>query len=275
MIRAPFWRWALFFRGKSVRSAKENFPVSLDPSRIPRHIAVIMDGNGRWAKKRGLPRAAGHNAGVESVREIVKASSDLKVEILTLYSFSTENWLRPKEEVGELMRILGYALERETPELKKNNVRLKILGRSEALPKSVQESLARSVDSLKGNTGLLLNLALNYGSRQEITDAVNKLLAQGLASVSEKDISQALYTSGLPDPDLLIRTSGENRVSNFLLWQIAYAEIYVTPVYWPDFRKNDLIVALTDFQSRERRFGRIPMESGSGISSDDSSVSHL
>lgn len=264
---ASFWREALFSRDQSKTATKETASQSLDLTRIPRHVAVIMDGNGRWAKKRGLPRVAGHNAGVESVREIVRASSDFKIEILTLYSFSTENWQRPKEEVGELMRILSYALERETPELKKNNVRLNILGRVKALPESVQESLKKSIDKLKDNTGLLLNLALNYGARQEMTDAVNSLLAKGISNVSENDITQALYTAGLPDPDLLIRTSGENRVSNFLLWQIAYSEIHVTPVYWPDFRKADLIAALADFQARERRFGRIPMESESGVSS--------
>ncbi len=222
---------------------------------MPRHVAIIMDGNGRWAKNRNLPRVMGHNAGVESVREIVRACADLKIEVLTLYSFSTENWRRPKEEVRDLMGILGRALKKETPELSKNNVRLKISGKIEDLPENVQKSLAQSVQSLKKNTGLILNLALNYGSRQEITDAVNKLLAQGKTAVSEKDISDSLYSADIPDPDLLIRTSGENRVSNFLLWQIAYAEIYVTPVLWPDFRKADLVSALEDFQSRQRRFG--------------------
>ncbi len=222
---------------------------------MPRHIAIIMDGNGRWAKKRNMPRVMGHNAGVESVREIVRACADLKIEVLTLYSFSTENWKRPKEEIRDLMGILAYALEKETPELLKNNVRLKISGKTEELPENVQKSLAKSVETLKKNTGLILNLALNYGSRQEITDAVNKLLTQGKTAVSEKDISDSLYTADIPDPDLLIRTSGESRVSNFLLWQIAYAEIYVTTVLWPDFRRADLVNAIQDFQSRERRFG--------------------
>lgn len=249
-------------KGLSLFFRKRDEEIVLDPARLPKHVAIIMDGNGRWAKKRILPRALGHNAGVESVREIVRACADLKIEVLTLYSFSTENWRRPQEEVRDLMDILGRALEKETPELKKNNVRLRILGRISALPKTVQDSLARSIDQLKNNTGLLLNLALNYGSRQEIADAVNKLISSGAANVLEEDISNALYTSGLPDPDLLIRTSGENRVSNFLLWQIAYAEIYVTPVLWPDFKKEDFLAALADFQSRERRFGRVSSENG-------------
>ncbi len=242
-----------FLRAK--KPSNKSSTQTLDSSRMPRHIAIIMDGNGRWAKKRNMPRVVGHNSGVESVREIVRACADLKIEVLTLYSFSTENWKRPKEEVRDLMEILARALEKETPELSKNNVRLKISGKTEELPENVQKSLAKSIEVLKKNNGLILNLALNYGSRQEITDAVNKLIAQGKTSVSEKDISNSLYTVGIPDPDLLIRTSGESRVSNFLLWQIAYAEIYVTPVLWPDFRRPDLVSAIQDFQSRQRRFG--------------------
>jgi undecaprenyl diphosphate synthase len=227
----------------------------LDSERLPRHIAVIMDGNGRWARSRGLPRLAGHKRGVDSVREIVRACSDLGVPVLTLYSFSAENWLRPREEVSELMKLLAQVLKRETLDLAKNNVRLRICGRPEGLPPPVREELGRAVARLEGNTGLILNMALNYGSRQEIADAVNRILAGGARQVSEEDITRALDTAGLPDPDLVIRTSGEMRLSNFLLWQVAYAELYVTPVFWPDFRRAHLLAAIADYQKRERRFG--------------------
>ncbi len=214
-----------------------------------------MDGNGRWAKSRGLPRLAGHRAGVESVREAVRSCGQLGVKVLTLYSFSTENWLRPAEEVGELMKLLSWALSRETLELDKNKVRLTASGRLSGLPPAVQKELQASIDKLAGNTGLILNLALNYGSRQEIVDAANKLIAAGKKELSEEDLSGALYTAGLPDPDLVIRTSGEMRLSNFLLWQSAYAELYVTPVLWPDFRRPHLEEALAEFGKRQRRFG--------------------
>ena len=227
----------------------------LDPKRLPRHVAIIMDGNGRWAKQRGLPRVAGHKAGVESVRAATRAAGELGIEMLTLYSFSTENWLRPKEEVSELMRLLGWALRGETAELDKNNVRLMASGRIAGLPDSVQKELASSIKKLSKNTGLILNLALNYGSRAEIVDAVNALLKEGVTEVSEELLSARLYTAGLPDPDLVIRTSGEMRISNFLLWQAAYAEFYVTPAFWPDFRKPDLVAAIREYQGRSRRFG--------------------
>jgi undecaprenyl diphosphate synthase len=227
----------------------------LDATRIPKHVAIIMDGNGRWAKSKGYPRLAGHRAGVESVRQAVRTCSELGVSYLTLYSFSTENWLRPKDEVNELMKLLSYALKKETLELGKNNVRLRAVGRLDGLPSSVREELERACKKLEKNTGLTLNLALNYGSRQEIVDAVNALIAQGAKYVTEKDISTALYTGDMPDPDLVIRTSGEMRVSNFLLWQIAYSELYVTPTYWPDFRDENLREAVREFQRRERRFG--------------------
>ncbi|MDE2143883.1 MAG: isoprenyl transferase [Elusimicrobia bacterium] len=228
--------------------------VALDSARIPRHVAVIMDGNGRWAGARGLPRIAGHKAGVDSVRAIVRAAGELGIEALTLYSFSTENWLRPAEEVGELMKLLSWALNKETLDLDKNNVRLSAIGRLDALPKSVQTELTKAIERLKNNTGLHLVLALNYGGRQEISDAVNKALAAG-EKIDEETIGRNLYTSDLPELDLMIRTSGEMRISNFLLWQAAYAELHVTPVLWPDFRKEHLVVALEDFQSRDRRFG--------------------
>jgi undecaprenyl diphosphate synthase len=227
----------------------------LTPTALPAHIAIIMDGNGRWAKSKGLPRLAGHRAGVESVREAVRVCSDLGVKHLTLYSFSTENWLRPKEEVGELMKLLSWALRKESLELDKNNVRLRGVGRVEGLPIPVRDELKAAVERLDKNTGLTLHLALNYGSRQEIADAVNRLIKDGKKEITEDDISASLYTAGTPDPDLVIRTSGEMRVSNFLLWQIAYAELYVTPVFWPDFRRPHLVEAIADYQRRHRRFG--------------------
>ncbi|MBI4371954.1 MAG: di-trans,poly-cis-decaprenylcistransferase [Elusimicrobia bacterium] len=214
-----------------------------------------MDGNGRWAAQRGLPRVAGHKAGVESVRAIVRAAGELGIQALTLYSFSTENWLRPAAEVGELMKLLSWALDKETLELDKSNVRLDAIGRLDALPKTVQKELHAAVERLQENTGLRLILALNYGGRQEIVDAANKAIASGTRTLNEEAIAKNLYTADLPELDLMIRTSGEMRISNFLLWQAAYAELHVTPVLWPDFRKEHLIAALEDFQSRDRRFG--------------------
>jgi len=214
-----------------------------------------MDGNGRWAAARGLPRVAGHKAGVDSVREIVRAAGDLGIKALTLYSFSTENWLRPAEEVSDLMGILSWALKKETLELHKSNVRLGAIGRLDALPKLVRSELDMAIARLKDNTGLRLTLALNYGGRQEIVDAANKALDSGVKTLDEEAIGRGLYTADLPELDLVIRTSGEMRISNFLLWQAAYAELYVTPVLWPDFRKEHLAAALADFAQRDRRFG--------------------
>ncbi|MFH1725771.1 MAG: isoprenyl transferase [Elusimicrobiota bacterium] len=235
-------------------SRADREPV-VSPKAIPRHIAIIMDGNGRWAESRRLPRVAGHKAGVEAVRATVRACGELGVSVLTLYSFSTENWLRPKEEVSELMSLLAWALRRETADLDKNNVRLMASGRVDGLPATVRRELSRSITKLQKNTGLILNLAINYGARSEIVDAVNSLIRDGVRTISEEEISGRLYTAGLPDPDLMIRTSGEIRISNFLLWQSAYAEFYSTPVYWPEFRKPDLLEAIADYQRRERRFG--------------------
>lgn len=229
--------------------------MALDPAKLPRHVAVIMDGNGRWAAKRGLPRVAGHKAGVDSVRAVVRAAGELGIETLTLYSFSTENWLRPAEEVGELMKLLSWALNKETLELDKNNVRLSAIGRLEALPAGVRKELEGAIVRLQHNDGLNLVLALNYGGRQEILDAANRALNSGAKTLDEADIAENLYTADLPELDLMIRTSGEMRISNFLLWQAAYAEIYVTPTLWPDFRKEHLVAALEDFQKRDRRFG--------------------
>jgi undecaprenyl diphosphate synthase len=232
-------------------------------SPLPKHVAVIMDGNGRWAQSRGLPRLAGHKAGVDSVRECVRACGALGIKYLTLYSFSTENWGRPADEVGELMKLLSWALSIETLELNKNSVRLRAIGRLDGLPQAVQNELASSIKKLDRNTGLTLTLALNYGSRQEIVDAVNRLIRGGAREVTEEQLAAALYTgeAGIPDPDLVIRTSGEMRLSNFLMWQAAYAELYVTPVYWPDFRRPHLEEALAEFAKRERRFGGIEPKS--------------
>jgi undecaprenyl diphosphate synthase len=232
----------------------------LDPGSFPRHIAVIMDGNGRWARARHLPRVAGHRAGVTSVREIVEACCRLGIKALTLYAFSVENWKRPRSEVETLWGLLRHYLHRELPELKRNGVRFQVIGRVDALPEAVQDDLDVAMVETAANSGLRLNVALNYGGRAEIVDAVNSILAQarkvdGEFHVDEQMLSEHLYTSGLPDPDLLIRTSGEMRVSNFLLWQIAYAEIFVTEQLWPDFRAVDLLEALLDYQKRERRYG--------------------
>jgi undecaprenyl diphosphate synthase len=227
----------------------------IDRSRLPRHVAIIMDGNGRWAKRRRLPRLMGHRAGTESVREAVRACGELGIEALTLYAFSTENWLRPATEVKGLMSLLVRALRGEVKDLSRNNVRLRASGRIDQLPPGVRAELDRSIAALADNTGLVLNLALNYGGRQEIVDAVNALLSEGARSVDEASIASRLYTAGLPEPDLLIRTSGEYRLSNFLLWQCAYTEIHISPDFWPDFRRPHLYRALLDYQSRHRRFG--------------------
>jgi undecaprenyl diphosphate synthase len=230
---------------------------------IPRHVAIIMDGNGRWAQQRRLPRIEGHRAGADSVREIVRACGELGIEYLTLYAFSIENWNRPKAEVTALMHLLEFYLKQEIPELNKNNVRLAAIGRIHELPQTAQNQLQKSIEALAKNTGLTLVLALSYGSRAEIVDAVRSICREfkagrlDVADVDEKVISQRLYTRGIPDPDLLIRTSGEMRVSNFLLWQISYAEIYVTETLWPDFRKPALSKAIEDYSRRHRRFGRV------------------
>ncbi len=230
---------------------------------IPRHVAIIMDGNGRWAKQRGLPRIEGHRAGAESVRAIVRASGELGIEYLTLYAFSIENWNRPKVEVSALMHLLEFYLQQEIPELNKNNVRLAAIGRIHELPGSAQKQLAKSIEALSKNTGLTLVLSLSYGGRAEIVDAVRAIAREmkdgrlDVADIDEKVISQHLYTRAIPDPDLLIRTSGEMRVSNFLLWQISYAEIYVTETLWPEFRKPELVKALEDYGKRHRRFGLV------------------
>ena len=230
---------------------------------IPRHIAIIMDGNGRWAKKRGMPRIAGHSEGVESVRDIVSACGELGVRYLTLYAFSTENWKRPKEEVSLLMRLLMKALRDETDRLHSNNVRLRVIGDFAKLPQEVQNELLEDIQKTKGNTGLSLVLALSYSGRWDIASAARRI-AQEVAEhrLAPEDITDAtvagfLSTEGISDPDLLIRTSGEFRISNFLLWQLAYSEIHITRKFWPDFRRDDLYEAIADYQGRERRFGMV------------------
>jgi undecaprenyl diphosphate synthase len=233
----------------------------LDLKRLPEHLAVIMDGNGRWAERRHLPRVAGHRAGVKAAREVIETCARLKLPYLTLYAFSLENWRRPQAEVDFLMRLLREYLKRELPAIHKNNIRLLIIGRSADLPDAVRKDLEHGMRMTARNTGMRLVVALNYGGRAELVDAFNALLdrvrADGLSAfhADEQTISENLYTAGLPDPDLLIRTSGEMRVSNFLLWQIAYAEIYVTETLWPDFSRARLLEALVDYQKRERRYG--------------------
>ena len=230
---------------------------------LPKHIAIIMDGNGRWAQKRGLPRVEGHRNGIESVRTVVELCGKLHISYLTLYAFSMENWIRPKDEVNMLMKYLAWFLKKETPGLQKNNVCLRAIGRLDLLPQEAQEQLALSIETLKNNTGLTLILALSYSSREEITHTVRDLARQVQArqldpeQIDEKLLSNSLYTKEYPDPDILIRTSGEMRISNFLLWQISYAELYVTPTLWPDFKEEDLCNALEEFAKRNRRFGDV------------------
>lgn len=229
---------------------------------IPRHIAIIMDGNGRWAKQAGfMERIRGHEAGVDSVRAAVRACGELHVQVLTLYAFSVENWKRPEREIGFLMSMLEKFLRQEIDELNAGNVRLRVSGRVEDLPQNVRLALDNAIAATSGNTGLILNLALSYGGRTEIARAARLLAARVEAGemraeeIDEVALESELYTAGLPDPDLLIRTSGEMRVSNFLLWQIAYTEIYVTPVFWPEFRRIHLYEALLEYSKRDRRFG--------------------
>ncbi len=238
--------------------------VSLDPARLPAHIAVIMDGNGRWARQRGLPRVAGHKAGIDPVRMIVETAAQLGIQALTLYAFSTENWKRPPAEVDTLWRLLRLYLQRELPRLQNNGIRLNAIGRWDALSPAVREDLEATIALTSHNTGLRLNLAINYSGRTDLVDAVNRLLDRArlrgtLATlqVDEDSLAAELSTAGLPDPDLLIRTSGEMRISNFLLWQIAYAELYVTETLWPDFDRPHFLRALLDFQKRDRRFGGV------------------
>jgi len=232
----------------------------LDLERLPRHIAVIMDGNGRWAQKRRLPRVAGHRAGTQSARTTIETCARLHVEALTLYAFSVENWRRPKAEIEFLMQLLREYLRKEMPLIQRNNIRMRFLGRPDELPEGVQKDTREAMAATARNTGMVLSIALNYGGRAEIVDAMNAILAErngNKSAITEDELTRHLYTASLPDPDLLIRTSGEMRVSNFLLWQIAYAEIFVTETLWPDFNRARLLEALLEFQKRERRYGGI------------------
>nr|MBN2277087.1 isoprenyl transferase [candidate division Zixibacteria bacterium] len=238
-------------------------PYGLDKKALPTHIAIIMDGNGRWAGKRNLPRTAGHEAGVLAVKEVVRAAAELKIKYVTLYTFSVENWKRPREEVAALMSLLSRTTRNEIEELHKNNVRLITTGRIEELSSTRRRALAMACKKTRTNTGLILNLALNYGGRTEIIDAVKAIATDVKAGhllpddIDENKFSGYLYTAGLPDPDLLIRTSGEMRLSNFLLWQTSYTELYITDVLWPDFGRSELFEAIRAYQKRERRFGKV------------------
>lgn len=234
----------------------------MQQNNMPGHIAIIMDGNGRWAKERGLPRIAGHAQGANTVRVVVEACARLGVKALTLYTFSTENWSRPKEEIGALMNMLKEHLEKELPRLQKNNIRFNTIGEIQALPPDVQQQIDRAKERTRPNSGLVLSLALNYGSRAEILNAVKRIIEEAKSGrvdaqqMTEEKFEKYLYTADLPPLDLLIRTSGEMRLSNFLLWQLSYSEIYVTKKLWPDFTKEDLEEAIADFNMRQRRFGR-------------------
>jgi len=235
----------------------------LDKDNIPRHIAIIMDGNGRWAKERGLPRTVGHREGTKRVKEIVKVAAELGVKVVTLFAFSAENWSRPKQEINILMHYLNNFLARQIQELHKNNMRFLAIGRDDPIPKYLQSKLREAEKKTKDNTGLTVVLALNYGGRQEIVDAVKKITNQVLKGESriedldEESFSKYLYTAGLPEPDLLIRTSAEMRISNFLLWQLSYSELYFPKKYWPDFKRADFERAIEVYQKRERRFGAL------------------
>jgi undecaprenyl diphosphate synthase len=230
---------------------------------LPRHVAVIMDGNGRWATRRGLPRVAGHGEGVKAVRSVVRTAGELGIEFLTLYAFSSENWKRPHQEVSTLMTLLERSIERELPELMERNVRFRVIGRPDGVPARVGERIQRIIETTARNTGLTLLMAFNYGSRDELVDAARTLareVARGALrpeDIDEARVARALYTGGVPDPDLLIRTSGELRLSNFLLWQLAYTELWMTPTLWPDFGAREFCLAVADFQQRNRRFGRV------------------
>ena len=265
---------------KNLRSMKDLFAAlkpgskdwllaeAIDPDRLPSHIAIIMDGNGRWATRRNLPRVAGHKAGIEPVRTTVETCNRLGIQALTLYAFSVENWKRPRAEVDMLWRLLRIYLRRELPELMRTGIRFTCMGRLDGLPPQVRQDLENSIDATARNTGLCLNVAINYSGRSELVDAMNAIIEDARLEgrlrdlhIDEESIAARLYTAGLPDPDLLIRTSGEKRVSNFLLWQIAYAELYVTETLWPDFERAGLLDAILDYQKRDRRFGGLSPDS--------------
>jgi undecaprenyl diphosphate synthase len=241
----------------------EELLAQVDLARLPRHVAVIMDGNGRWARAKGLPRVEGHRASMQSIRECVEACNDIGVKFLTLYAFSTENWSRPPDEVAALMVLIDHSVRAQVPELHEKGVQVKHLGRRDGLPESLLNTLDEAARKTGANPGMVLQLAINYGGRQEIADAARAFaheVASGTASaddLTEEAIAARLYRPDVPDPDLLVRTGGEMRVSNYLLWEIAYAEIYVTPTLWPDFRKRHVYEALLEYQGRQRRFGKV------------------
>ena len=250
-----------FFRDRKNIPWVMDLKSQIDIDKLPRHIAVIMDGNGRWAKQHGQPRVFGHRNGVKAVREVTEAAAELGVEYVTLYAFSTENWNRPQFEVNALMSLLVETIRKEVETLNKNNIRLQAIGDLEKLPKKSYKALLEGIENTKNNSRMTLVLALNYSAKWEILEATKKLAQQvaqkeiQIEDIKEESFSSALSTTNIPDPELLIRTSGENRLSNFLLWQVAYAELYFTPVFWPDFRKQNFYQAIIDYQNRERRFG--------------------
>jgi undecaprenyl diphosphate synthase len=245
---------------KTGMAKEQEAELELDSAQVPRHVAIIMDGNGRWAKQRGLPRIAGHRAGTENIRRIVESCIRYGVKYLTLYAFSTENWNRPEEEVRGLMTILGEVIERETPKLHAEGVRICHLGRLDGLNSNLVEAIKGSTYKTRNNTRLTLNVCYNYGGRLEIVDAVRQIVEQGVAAeqISEDLIARYLYSNDSPDPDLIIRTAGEQRLSNFLIWQAAYSEYWFTPMYWPDFGKDEFRQALVDYTRRLRKFGKSP-----------------
>ena len=247
------------FEGKVGPSSPEAKVLQrIDPNKIPQHVALIMDGNGRWAKQRHLPRVAGHRAGIESVRSVVETAAQLSIQVLTLYAFSADNWKRPREEINMLMELLKEYIRKEILAIEQNDMQILFIGRIGELPVSVQEELEFAAERTQNNRGTKLVIALNYSGRLELVDTFNCLIVKKLKfPITQEDIENSLYTVGLPDPDLLIRTSGELRVSNFLLWQIAYTEIFVTDVLWPDFRGVHLLEAIAEYQRRERRYGGI------------------
>jgi len=235
----------------------EELLKQIDANKLPQHVAIIMDGNGRWAEERRLPRTFGHRVGVASVKAVIKVCLELRIKYLTLYAFSTENWARPKNEIDALFKLLQEFLRKERKRLQKEEIKLNVIGRWRELPAKVVKSITSVVEETRNNSKLILNIALNYGGRQEIIDAINKGIENGEKDFSIETLQKYLYTSGIPEPDLLIRTSGECRISNFLLWQIAYTELYFTKVYWPEFREEEFLKALIAYQRRERRFGKI------------------
>jgi len=247
----------------AIQKLQRQIGIELDPERMPKHIAIIMDGNGRWATARGFPRLAGHKKGYETVLDIVRACGELHLTALTLYTFSTENWRRPSDEVEALMQLIEWATTENLPTLMENKVRFRVSGRFGELSESLQAALSDVIEKTSANTGLVLNLAINYGGRQEILDAVREACRRVKdgeitgEEITEEYFSGLLYTAGLPDPDLLIRTANEMRISNYLLWQIAYTELWVTSTLWPDFTRTDLLTAIADFQKRTRKFGAV------------------